>query len=469
VSGDRFVAIGAFCRTGSGTTPPRSAGEKYYGGPIPWVKSGELRETDIENTEETVTELALKETSLKLVPAGSLLVAMYGATVGRTGILRTQATTNQAICHIIPDDKTADTKYLFHVLQYLQPALVRRGVGGAQPNISQEIIRNIEVPLPPLDEQQRIAAILDQADDLRRKRRQALDRASLLGQSELTELLNRDSYITRELGEICQKITDGTHQAPVWATSGVPFIFVSNVRNQTISLQTDKFVSEETYAELTRRSPIELGVVLYTAVGSYGNAARIETTEKFIFQRHVAHIKPDRKVLDSAFLSYVLEAPDLRRQADKTATGLAQKTVTLEQLKGFSIPVPPSMLSTPSLAASPRSTSSKRTTALTSRSSTRCSPRCSIERSTANFSAVRDAPAARVAVPSPLAGEGSSAFQQQRWVRGHGLEPSPICACWNFCAALSRKGRGHDFERRACGSPLAVFRWLCSLGSVAIW
>src|SRR5262249_30726095 len=120
-----------------------------------------------------------------------------------------------------------------------------------------------------------------------------------------------------------------------------PFIFVSNIRNQTISLQTDKFVSDATYAELTRRNPIEFGDVLYTAVGSYGNAARVEATDRFIFQRHIAHIKPDRSVLESAFLSYVLEATDLRRQADKTATGLAQKTVTLEQLKGFSIPVPP--------------------------------------------------------------------------------------------------------------------------------
>jgi type I restriction enzyme, S subunit len=217
----RVAPIGSFCQTGSGTTPPRSAKDKYYGGSIPWVKSGELRETDVENTEETVTELALKETPLKLIPPGSLLVAMYGATVGRTGILRTQATTNQAICHIIPDENIADTRYLFHALQYLQPTLVRRGVGGAQPNISQEIIRSIEVLLPRLREQRRIAAILDQTDDLRRNRQKALERLNLLRQSIFLEVFgdpatNPKGWDKSTVGcalatGLLQEIQDGNH------------------------------------------------------------------------------------------------------------------------------------------------------------------------------------------------------------------------------------------------------------------
>jgi type I restriction enzyme S subunit len=243
-----------------------------------------------------------------------------------------------------PKADILDAKFAYYALsrsefRKAQSQFVNKAVN--QASISTTNLKSLQFPLPPLDEQRRIAAILDQADDLRRKRREALDRVDQLGQSDLTELLSRGQYTIRKLRDVCQRITDGTHQAPVWATSGIPFIFVSNIRNQSISLQTDKFVSEATYAGLTRSNLIEMGDVLYTAVGSYGNAARIETTDRFIFQRHVAHIKPDRTVLEGAFLSYVLETPDLRRQADKTATGLAQKTVTLEQLKGFSIPVPP--------------------------------------------------------------------------------------------------------------------------------
>lgn len=96
--------IGEFCKTGSGGTPSRKQEEKYYGGTIPWVKSGELRESVIFETEESITEAALAETSTKMIPAGALLVAMYGATVGRIAALGIPASSNQAVCHIIPDD-----------------------------------------------------------------------------------------------------------------------------------------------------------------------------------------------------------------------------------------------------------------------------------------------------------------------------------------------------------------------------
>jgi type I restriction enzyme, S subunit len=143
------------------------------------------------------------------------------------------------------------------------------------------------------------------------------------------------------LADVCNKITDGTHQAPKWSEDGIPFIFVSNVRNQSVSLKTKKFVSSETYEELTRLSPIEAGDVLYTAVGSYGYAAVVSHVEPFLFQRHIAHIKPNKDFLCPLFLSYCLEAPPLKRQADRAAKGVAQKTVTLTDIKDFSIPYPP--------------------------------------------------------------------------------------------------------------------------------
>lgn len=129
----RTIAIGSFCQTGSGATPLRAMAEKYYGGALPWVKSGELRESEIYHTEETVTEAALRETALKVVPCDALLVAMYGATVGRVGILKIPATTNQAVCHVIPDPKAADTRFMFHALRNLASHFIRRGVGGHSP------------------------------------------------------------------------------------------------------------------------------------------------------------------------------------------------------------------------------------------------------------------------------------------------------------------------------------------------
>ena len=142
--------LGEFCRTGSGGTPSRKQAERYYGGDIPWVKSGELRAAVVTHTEESITREALDRSSAKLVPAGALLVAMYGATVGQVAVLGIEATTNQAVCHVIPDESAVTPRYLYHALQRQVPNWLRLRVGGAQPNISQQIIRDSKIPLPPL-------------------------------------------------------------------------------------------------------------------------------------------------------------------------------------------------------------------------------------------------------------------------------------------------------------------------------
>lgn len=131
--------IKAFCHTGSGGTPSRQQEPIFYGGSIPWVKSGELKEFIVVETKETITEAALAQSSAKLIPPGSLLVAMYGATVGRIAILGIEAASNQAVCHIIPDESLADRRYLFYALRTQVPRWLEQRVGGAQPNISQQI------------------------------------------------------------------------------------------------------------------------------------------------------------------------------------------------------------------------------------------------------------------------------------------------------------------------------------------
>jgi type I restriction enzyme S subunit len=120
-----------------------------------------------------LTEAGLNESAAKLVPAGAVLLAMYGATVGKTALLGIDATTNQAVCNIIPDPRVADNKFVWYALRSQLPQLLARRVGGAQPNISQKIIRGTVIPLPPLPEQRRIVEILVQADGLRKRRAEA--------------------------------------------------------------------------------------------------------------------------------------------------------------------------------------------------------------------------------------------------------------------------------------------------------
>ena len=113
---------------------------------------------------------------------------MYGATVGEISQLNFEAATNQAVCNILPDSKICDVNYLYRFLQSSKNWLLSRRVGGGQPNISQSLIRDLEVPLPPLEEQRRIAAILDQADALRQKRQQSLEKLDQLLQAAFIEM-----------------------------------------------------------------------------------------------------------------------------------------------------------------------------------------------------------------------------------------------------------------------------------------
>ncbi|MFM5694767.1 restriction endonuclease subunit S [Aeromonas veronii] len=145
---------------GAGATPTRSNSD-FYGGNIPWFKSGELTSDYIFNSEESVTELALSKSSLRYNDVGDVLVAMYGATIGKTAILGVKATTNQAVCACTTFDGFLNL-YLLQLLKAYRPRLIGMGAGGAQPNISKDKLIATIVALPPFNEQKRIVSKIDE-------------------------------------------------------------------------------------------------------------------------------------------------------------------------------------------------------------------------------------------------------------------------------------------------------------------
>ena len=149
-----WTTLGRIGKWQSGATPSRMKKE-YYGGDIPWLKTGDLNDGFIRNIPESITSLALQETSVKLNPSGSVLLAMYGATIGKLGILTTPATTNQACCACVSYNGV-EQMYLFYFLLSHRSEFVNQGGGGAQPNISKDKIIETLIPIPPLSEQRRI-------------------------------------------------------------------------------------------------------------------------------------------------------------------------------------------------------------------------------------------------------------------------------------------------------------------------
>lgn len=154
--------LGDICDTTSGGTPSKSHPEYYLNGTIPWLRSGEVEGTNITDTEIKITDLGVKYSSAKWFPAQTVVVAMYGATVGEVGILGKPMTTNQAVCGILPNDSLRPL-YLYSWFRSKKSDFVEQATGGAQPNISQNIIRNAKICCPPLDVQdsyvERLASI----------------------------------------------------------------------------------------------------------------------------------------------------------------------------------------------------------------------------------------------------------------------------------------------------------------------
>lgn len=155
-----WIRVGDIGSWGSGATPSRT-NPAYYGGSIPWLKTGDLNDGFIKEVPEHITELALEKTSVRLNPVGSVLMAMYGATIGKLGILEIPVTTNQACCACIPYAGMYN-KYLFYYLMSMRKTYIGMAEGGAQPNISKEKIVNSLIPLPPAEEQKRIVAKIEE-------------------------------------------------------------------------------------------------------------------------------------------------------------------------------------------------------------------------------------------------------------------------------------------------------------------
>ena len=148
----------------------------------------------------------------------------------------------------------------------------------------------------------------------------------------------RDEY--KKLSEVCKIITDGTHQPPKFIDKGIPFLLVSNITGNVITYDTPKYISQETYDVLMKRTPIEIGDILLSTVGSYGHPAIVKENRPFSFQRHIAYLKPDTSKIDSVYLHTAILSDDVQKQIEVLVLGVAQKTLNLSAIRGIQIPVP---------------------------------------------------------------------------------------------------------------------------------
>ena len=173
-------------KTTSGGTPKSSVSEYYDGGDIPWLTSGEVNYGGITKPSNYITEKGLNNSSAKWVPENSIVIAMYGATAGKVGIVRYKTTTNQAVCSVLPNDNF-NQEFLRYAFQDISEELTSKAIGGGQPNISQTIIKNSYIVDAPIEEQERFASFAKQIDKSKFAVQKSLEKTQLLFDSLMQE------------------------------------------------------------------------------------------------------------------------------------------------------------------------------------------------------------------------------------------------------------------------------------------
>jgi type I restriction enzyme S subunit len=358
----------------AGGTPSRSKPE-YYDGKVPWVKSGEVNTRIIYRTEEFISELAVKESSARWAKKGSVLVAMYGATAGKVARLMIDATLNQAVSAINGREGFAHNGFLLYAIENNTRELLNTVQGSGQPNLSGQLIKSLDFPVPPLSEQQKIATILSTVDDVIEKTHAQIDKLKDLKTGMMQELLTKgigpggvphtefkDSPVGRiPVGWVVVCLRD-IQSKEKYSCVGGPFgsdltskHYVENagvpvIRGANLPLDSRRFldhgfvyVSEEKAESLIRNMAYR-GDLVFTQRGTLGQVGLIPENSRYhryVISQSQMKLTVDESVADREFLyQFFLSSKFLGMlKLETIATGLPH--INLGILKGFYVPLPP--------------------------------------------------------------------------------------------------------------------------------
>lgn len=279
------------------------------------------------------------------VRAGDVLIS-WSASLGVYVWKLETAVLNQHIFKVRFDKVDVDKDFFVYQVECLLKKAARQAHGATMRHLTKPVFDGLPFYLPPKEEQKRIAVQLNAITHLISLRQRQAEKLDELVKARFVEMFGEGKYGGNPLSNVCKLITDGTHQPPQFVDAGIPFLLVSNLVHNEITYDTEKFISKESYQELIKRTPVEIGDILLSIVGSYGHAGVVRTDKPFCFQRHIAYIKPDFSKLNSEFLHHALLSDAVKYQMEKRVKGIAQKTLNLSELKKIVVPIPPLALQT---------------------------------------------------------------------------------------------------------------------------
>ena len=394
----KWVKVGNVGSWSSGATPSRT-NPAYYGGTIPWLKTGDLNDGFIKEIPEFITDLALEKTSVRLNPVGSVLMAMYGATIGKLGILDISATTNQACCACIPYEGIHN-KYLFYYLMSMRRSYIGMAEGGAQPNISKEKIVNSLIPLPPLAEQKRIVAKIEELlpligryavayekleqfnakfpEDMKKSILQYAIQGKLVEQraeegtgEELYQQIQAEKQhliaekkIKKEkplpeiaeneipfdipeswkwvrLNNIAESIVDCPHSTPKYLDMETEYCTIdTNCIDGKGDITKWRYVDADTYTARIARLTPQKDDIVYTREGSICRAAILPEGPKVCLGQRVMLIRSANGVFPQ-FIRRLLMSPMVIRKLTEQQKGIGAKHVNVSDVCNLILPLPP--------------------------------------------------------------------------------------------------------------------------------
>ena len=342
-----FAKLGDICDVSAGQGAPQGD-SNYCDNGTPFVKAGNLieliqgkKETEIQKVSEDVA----KKHKLKKYPVGSLLFAKSGMSCMK-GYVYQLKNDSYVVSHLaIVKPKKDSSDYIEYCLRHIKPnSLVK---DEAYPSISLQDISNLEIPLPSLEEQVKIADQLSKCTQIINKHKEQLEKYDFLIKSRFIEMFgdpvqNPMEWEVKKLGDICTKISDGVHAKPEYTATGKPFISVVNINSGKLLFDDCKYVSEEAYEKMIKSTHPEKGDILYTKVGAtYGIPALVDTDRAFCLYVSVALLKPKSEIVNSQFLTTSMAQPYIKNQADKRIKGIGVPDLHLNQIREFEVLVPP--------------------------------------------------------------------------------------------------------------------------------
>lgn len=341
------TTIGEVCEVVSGATPKTSKRE-FWNGNIPWVTPkdlSQLGQKHLSDSQRHITEAGLKSCSARMLPAQSVLLSSR-APIGLVAINTRPICTNQGFKSLVPRLDLISPDFLFWWLKTYEMLVQSKGRGATFREVSKKIVEDLQLPLPPLDEQRRIAEILDKADALRAKRRSALAKFDTLTQSLFLDMFgdpitNPMGWERCVVGDVVHTAKDGPHVSPTYAESGVPFLSTRHIKRGEIIWESLKYIDQEGANRQWKKCKPEFGDILYTKGRTTGIAARVNTSEPFAVWVHVALLKPIVNKVHPIWFEAMLNSAYCFTQSQRYTHGIANRDLGLKRMVKIQMYLPP--------------------------------------------------------------------------------------------------------------------------------